>query len=352
MPGPSQSSDEKNLVTVRGEVMSVVFHNEENGYSVLRLSLDESPDAGSTTETVVGNLPAVTAGERLQAVGEWIDDPHYGRQFRARRLHAEAPVTAEGIERFLASGLIEGIGKEYARRIVDRFGTEVFDIIDHASQRLEEIEGIGAKRRRQIKASWRQQGTVRDIMVFLHGHGISAARASRIFKTYGEDAIGIVQANPYRLAEDITGIGFQTADEIAGRMGQATDAPARLRAGVDHVLKQAAGTDGHCALPREELLRRATEALRVESALVEETVTGLLSTGDLIQGHLGGKSLIFLAELHAAECAVAERVRFHAGRLTEYPEFDADAAIGWFQELAELELGAEQRAAIRDSLEK
>ena len=350
MPGQSQSSDEGNLVTVRGEVASVVFHNDENGYSVLRLVLDGA--SGATTETVVGNLPAVTAGERLQAAGEWIDDPSYGRQFRARRLHAEAPVTEEGIERFLASGLIEGIGKEYARRIVERFGTEVFDIIDHASQRLEEIDGIGAKRRRRIKASWKQQSAVRDIMVFLHGHGISAARASRIYKTYGEDAIGIVQANPYRLAEDITGIGFRTADEIASRMGQATDAPARLRAGVEHVLKQAAANDGHCALPRSELEQRAAEALRVETALVEPTVAGLVSAGDLIEEHLEGEPMLFLPELQAAEVAVAERVHFHTGRPAAYPEIKADEAIDWFQERAELELGAEQRDAVRASLEK
>ena len=350
MPEDLPVAEESNLETIRGEVVSVVFHNDENGYSVLRLALDE-PSRGSV-ETVVGNLPAVTAGERLQAAGEWFDDPHYGRQFRARRMHAEAPVSKEGIERFLASGLIEGIGKEYARRIVERFGTEVFDVIDHASQRLEEIDGIGAKRRRQIKESWKQQRSVRDIMVFLHGHGISAARASRIFKTYGEDAIGIVQSHPYRLAEDIPGIGFKTADEIAGRTGQAQDAPARLRAGIDHILKQAAANEGHGALPREELVGQAVEMLAVEEGRIAPILDEMIEGGDLIGETSESKERLYLPELHAAEVSVAERVAWLVKRPAGYPEIDAERALSWFEERAGLELGGEQRDAIRESLSR
>ncbi len=343
IPGNSQAPPEE----LRGEVESVVFHNEENGYTVLRLKLE---GRRAETETVVGNIPAITAGERIKAHGNWIDDRQYGRQFRADRLHADAPVTKEGIRRFLASGLIEGIGKEYAKRIVEKFGTEVFDIIDHASQRLEEIDGIGAKRRRRIKESWKRQRAVRDIMVFLHSHGISAARALRIFKTYGEEAVEILRANPYRLAEDISGIGFRTADEIAGKMGQAGDAPARLRAGVDYVLKQAASSGGHCALPHEELVAQGTEMLGVPEVSIEETVAGLIRAGKLVEASVGEAKLVYLPEMREAEISIAERIGHFASKPASYPEIDTERAVAWFEEKQEFRLGDEQRSAVTEAL--
>ncbi|MCB1231755.1 MAG: ATP-dependent RecD-like DNA helicase [Verrucomicrobiae bacterium] len=332
---------------IEGEVDSVVFHNDENGYSVLRLAVKGRP---GEVETVVGNIPTVNEGERLKARGVWIDDRQYGRQFRADHLQAEAPVTVEGIERFLASGLIEGVGKEYARRIVEKFGTDVFDIIDHASQRLEEIDGIGAKRRRRIKESWKQQRAVRDIMVFLHSHGISAARALRIFKTYGEDAIETLRANPYRLAEDISGIGFHTADEIAGKMGQSGEAPARLRAGIDYVLKQAASSGGHCALPFSELIAQAVEVLGVPEEAIEKTVSGMIAAEKLIEDRIGEARLIFLPEFRAAEIAIAERVRHFTQKPVSYPDIDAEKAIAWFEEKQSFQLGEEQRRAVSEAL--
>ncbi|MCB1237197.1 MAG: ATP-dependent RecD-like DNA helicase, partial [Verrucomicrobiae bacterium] len=239
MPGaPNNPDPAPDDGRIRGEVESVVFHNEENGYTVLKLRLDGKRSGDPVT--VVGNIPSVTPGENLTATGRWIQDRQYGRQFRAERIAAEAPQSAKGIERFLGSGLIEGIGKEYARRMVDKFGTEIFDVIDTASQRLEEIEGIGPKRRKQIKESWKQQKAVREIMVFLHSQGIGSARALRIYKTYGEEAVAILRGDPYRLARDIPGVGFKTADDIAQRMGLAPDSPKRLAAGLHYALREAA----------------------------------------------------------------------------------------------------------------
>ncbi len=335
--------------TIRGEVESVVFHNDENGYTVMRLRL-EGP--ASETETVIGNIPAITPGEQLRAVGEWIDDRQYGRQFRAAELRAESPVTPEGVERFLGSGLIEGIGKEYARRMVEKFGVEVLDIIEHSSQRLEEIDGIGAKRRRRIKESWKQQRAVRDIMVFLHSHGISAARALRIYKTYGEDSVEILRANPYRLAEDISGIGFRTADEIAAKMGQAHESVTRLRAGIDFVLKNAAAGEGHCALPREELIGQGVETLGVEAEPLEAAVGEMMRDGKLISDEITGAPLIFLPELHAAECVITERIRHLVETPATHPPIDADQAVTWFEEKNAFQLGGEQRRAVIEALSR
>lgn len=335
--------------TIRGEVESVVFHNDENGYTVMRMRLAEG-DAG--IETVIGNIPAITPGEQLRAVGEWIDDRQYGRQFRATELRAETPVTRVGVERFLGSGLIEGIGKEYARRMVEKFGVEVLDIIEHSSQRLEEIDGIGAKRRRRIKESWKQQRAVREIMVFLHSHGISAARALRIYKTYGEDSVEILRANPYRLAEDIVGIGFRTADEIAAKMGQAHESVSRLRAGIDYVLKNAAAGEGHCALPRGELIGQGMETLGVGADPLEATVGDLIRDGKLISDEVTGAPLIFLPELHAAECVITERVRHFAEKPAGHPAIHFDQALDWFEKKNSFQLGDEQRRAVVEALSR
>lgn len=332
---------------LRGEVESVVFHNDENGYTVLRLNRADHP---GETETVVGNIAAITAGERLKAFGNWIDDRQYGRQFRADRLQSDAPISKAGIERFLASGLIEGIGKQYAKRIVAKFGTEVFDIIDHSSQRLQEIDGIGATRRRRIKESWKRQQAVRDIMVFLHSHGISAARALRIFKTYGEEAVEVLRANPYRLAEDISGIGFRTADEIAGKLGQAGDAPPRIRAGVEYVLNQAASSGGHAALPADELMSQATEVLGVPEESIAETVAAMIRSDKLAEEQVGETLLIYLPELRDAEISIVERIRHFASTPVSYPEIEFDKAFAWFEEKNDFRLGEEQRRAVEEAL--
>jgi exodeoxyribonuclease V alpha subunit len=347
MPEARDNRPDEPARELRGEVESVVFHNDENGYTVMRLRPE-----GKKAEpvTVIGSLPAITPGERVRATGTWIDDRQYGKQFRAAKLEAEPPGSIEGIERFLGSGLIDGIGKEYAHRIVEKFGTGIFDIIDQASQRLEEIDGIGPKRRRKIKESWKQQRAVRGIMVFLHSQGISAARALRIYKTYGEGAVDVLRANPYRLAEEISGIGFKTADEIAARMGQAHDAPARLEAGIGYVLKSAATGSGHCALPLAELTRQAGEALGVDPPLLEPVVARLVAAEKLVEEIVSGERLLFLPEYHAAEISIAARIHFLASSPVDYPPIEVDRAVEWFERQSKFQLGAEQRQAVIEAL--
>src|SRR5215207_8188769 len=198
-----------------GTIERVTFHNAENGFVVLRV---EAPGFRMPI-TVIGQTPRAVAGEFVEAAGKWIDDPDFGKQFKAESLRILPPSTVEGIEKYLGSGLVKGIGKHYAKKIVAVFGARTLDIISESPTFLKEIKGIGSKRIQQIRESWRQQKTVRDIMVFLQSHGLGTAHAVRIYKTYGDRALDIVKANPYRLADDIWGIGFQTADQLALKLG-------------------------------------------------------------------------------------------------------------------------------------
>lgn len=333
---------------ITGEVESVVFHNEENGYTIMKLRPD---GRGREPLTVVGCLPGVTPGEKVHATGRWTDDRQYGKQFRADTVQAETPQSRKGIERFLGSGLIDGIGKEYASRIVKKFGENVFDIIDHTSQRLEEIQGIGPKRRRQIKKSWQQQRAVREIMVFLHGNGISTARALRIFRTYGDESVDILRANPYRLASDIAGVGFKTADGIARKMGISADSPRRLAAGIEFVLGEASGR-GHCALPRESLLEEAGETLGIsEPAILDGVLSRLQKEEKVVEEQgLGGQRLIYLPDLFHAEAAVAGRIRRLASQPAGHPPIDPERALEWFEKKSGFEFGEEQRGAVTEAL--
>ena len=260
--------------TLIGAIERVTFHNEENGYCVLRVK----PQDQSALITVVGNCPAPQSGEQLVASGEWHDDENYGAQFRAEEITTSEPGTLTGIERYLGSGLIEGIGPVYAKKMVAKFGAEIFDVIDKRSKQLEEIEGIGSKRRKEIKESWQKQKAVRQIMVFLHQYGISTARAVRIYKTYGEQSISRLRKNPYQLAQDLHGVGFKTADKIAAKLGVQPDTQARIAAGLEYVMASAV-RNGHCALPEQELIDSSTELLGIDPEKINAILDMEISAG-------------------------------------------------------------------------
>ncbi|MEM9018317.1 MAG: AAA family ATPase, partial [Verrucomicrobiota bacterium] len=331
---------------IEGTVHAIVYHNEENGYTIMQVA---SKDRG--TVTVLGHLPAVVEGEEVKAYGNWRKDKRFGSQFEADRIQAITPATGKGIERFLASGLIEGIGNAYAKRIVEKFGTETLRIIDEESQRLEEVQGIGKARRQTIKASWKRQQSVRDIMVFLHEHGLSTARALRLHKSYGAEAVNVLRADPYRLARELTGIGFKTADEIARKLGQAEDSPKRIEAGLNYTLEQAEH-QGHSALPREDLISQASETLGAERELVEAALSRLLQLGHLVREILEAHpedenlDLIFSDRLHEAESLVSKKVKTFLAADPSLPTIQPDAAIAWFERHHELNLGEEQAAAV------
>src|SRR3954469_4576959 len=234
MASPVTQTDRELLACI---VERVTFHNIDTGFCVLRVKARGHRDL----TTIVGHAATVSAGEWITASGDWVNDRTYGQQFKARFMRTSAPSSVEGIEKYLASGMIRGIGPVYASKMVKAFGEKVFDIIEGASDRLREVDGIGALRAKRIVGAWAEQKIVREIMVFLHSHGVGTARAVRIYKTYGVDAVQVMTENPYRLARDIRGIGFKTADAIAIRLGIEKTAMIRVRAGISYALVEAMG---------------------------------------------------------------------------------------------------------------
>src|SRR5512132_1522507 len=307
-----------------GLVERVTFHNEDNGFCVLRVKARGQRDL----ITVVGHAAAIGAGEFVQASGRWINDRTHGVQFRADFLRAAPPTTAEGIEKYLASGMIKGIGPIYAKKLVKAFKEQVFDVIEQTPQRLQEVDGIGPKRAESMVAAWADQKAIREIMIFLHSHGVGTARAVRIFKTYGPDAIRVISENPYRLARDIRGIGFKSADLIAGKLGIEKTAMIRARAGVSYALTEAMD-EGHCGLPCEQLLTMAATLLEVPAAIIEGALEMELQDGEVVTDTVDERPCIFLAGLHRAERAIAGRLRTLASGSLPWPVIDAEKAIPW-----------------------
>jgi exodeoxyribonuclease V alpha subunit len=331
--------------SLSGLIERVTFFNEENGWAVLKVKAKGHRDQ----VTVLGSLPSVSAGEWVTAQGRWVQDREFGLQFRAEMLNSTAPTTKEGIEKYLCSGMVKGIGPVYAKKLVAKFGEQIFEVIETASARLEELDGIGPKRRKRIKDAWAEQKVIRQIMVFLHSNGVSTSRAVRIYKTYGENAIEKVQANPYALAKDIHGIGFKTADQIAQKIGIPVDSLIRACAGLSHVLIEATG-EGHCALPLEVLKDEAGKLLLVDDKIVTEALERTLAGKDLVKETINGQELIFLPYLKRAEEIIAGRIKNLAAAPSMFPSIDFDKAVGWCREKTGKELAPSQRAALKLAL--
>ena len=290
--------------SLSGLIERVTFHNEDTGFAVLKVKAKGHRDLVS----VVGSLASVSPGEWVTAEGQWIQDREFGQQFKAEMLTSTAPTTREGIEKYLSSGMVKGIGPVYAKKLVGQFGETIFSVIETSSALLEDVDGIGPKRRKLIKEAWAEQKVIRNIMVFLHSHGVSTSRAVRIYKTYGEEAVEKVRANPYSLARDIHGIGFKTADQIAQKVGIPGDSLIRACAGLNHVLLEATG-DGHCALPVEFMKDEAGKLLMVDAKIVDTALERTLADNDLVKETVDGQELIFLPALKRAEEGIAARIR-------------------------------------------
>ena len=331
--------------SVCGLVERVTFHNEENGWSVLKVRARGHREL----VTVLGSLPSVSPGEWIEARGRWIQDREFGLQLRSDTLQASPPDSPEGIERYLGSGMVRGIGPSYARKLVAKFGTEIFEVIENASARLEEISGVGPKRRLRIKQAWNEQKAVRRIMVFLHGHGVSTSRAVRIHKTYGEEAIEIVRNDPYRLARDIPGIGFKTADQIALRVGLAPDSPQRIDAGLQHALHEATNS-GHCALPFDLLRDEAARLLDVSTDQILSGIERALAARELIRESIDGHDLLFLPHLKRAEDAIARSLLARTTTPPPFAHIDAAAELPDIEATTGRPLAPSQRDALFTTL--
>jgi exodeoxyribonuclease V alpha subunit len=328
-----------------GLVERVTFHNSDNGFCVLRAKARGHRDL----ITVVGHAAIITAGEWITASGEWVNDHTHGQQFKARFMRTSAPTSIDGIEKYLGSGMIRGIGPVYAKKMVKAFGEKVFDIIEAEPERLREVTGIGLVRAKRITDAWAEQKIIREIMVFLHSNGVGTARAVRIYKTYGVDAVQVMTENPYRLARDIRGIGFKTADAIAMKLGVEKTAMIRIRAGISYALTEAMD-DGHCGLPTEELVPLAVELLEVSIELVQTALDLELAEGTVIAATVGETACVFLGGLYRAEQVIAERLLRLANGKLPWPYIDPEKALPWVEQKTGLSLAKSQIDAIRLSL--
>jgi exodeoxyribonuclease V alpha subunit len=354
----AQPTEVQSTEVLAGSIERVTFHSAESGFCVLRIKARGHRDL----VTVVGHAAEISAGEWVTVSGTWVNSREHGQQFKASFLKASAPTTAEGIEKYLGSGMIRGIGPIYASKLVGAFGAAVFEVIEQAPERLREVPGIGKVRASRIAQAWADQKVVREIMVFLHSHGVGTARAVRIFKTYGNEAVQVMAENPYRLARDIRGIGFRTADAIAARLGIEATAMIRLRAGVNYALLEASG-EGHCGLPTAELLKLAGELLAVERpdeapanrvplepAVIQTALDLELSEGSVVADTLAGEGAIFLAHLHRDERRIGEALQELAQGAAPWGTINAERAIAWVEQRLGLELAASQQAAVEQAL--
>lgn len=329
-----------------GVVERVVFHNEDNGFAVLRVRVRGSFQPA----TVVGRVPLVSQGETIRASGAWKNDPNHGVQFSADRLAVSPPDSLDGIRRYLGSGRVHGVGPKMAKRLVKAFGEDVFEVIENEPDRLKDVPGIGPKRASRLSEGFKDQKAVREIMVFLQTHGLGSARAAQIYRAYGADAATLLTEDPYRLARDIRGIGFRIADSIGASLGKDREGLPRARAGLGYTLEQARGA-GHCGLPRAELLEQAQELLKIPEEILVTALSDEQQAGRLVATRLNGEEAVFLPLLLSAERAITRRL----GELIRadppsWADIDAGKALAWVEKRLDVTLAPTQRAAVETSL--
>ncbi len=338
--------------TLSGVIERVTFHNLDNGYCVLKVQAKGHRELVA----VVGHLSAALAGEFIEATGEWVSDRAHGQQFQAAELRTTPPHTTAGIAKYLGSGLVKGIGPKYAQKIVDVFGDKTLDVIEQSPAFLKQVKGLGPKRIELIRNSWKQNQAVHKIMAFLQSFGIGTARAVRIYKTYGENAVEQVRSNPYRLSTDIWGVGFRTADELALKLGIPRDSPRRAEAAVRYVLQEAS-SKGHVGLPQElvreqtaaltditpEIVQKAIDDLRVQDELVLEQTTPSLALPSQTD-------LLYLKSLHLAECGVARGMLALCAGVHPLPAVDVAKALAWVEQKMGIEFAEAQREAVRQAI--
>ena len=329
-----------------GTIERVTYHNADNGFCVIRVKVKGHKDL----VTVTGNVPSISAGEYIKCSGIWHNDRNHGKQFKADFLKSLPPETLEGIERYLGSGLIKGIGAHFAKRLVSAFGDKVFEVIENKPDLLSTVEGIGKIRAQSICSNWQDQKIIREIMVFLQSHGVGTTRATRIYKTYGEKAIEVVSQNPYQLAKDIRGIGFVSADMIAGNLGIAKDSLVRARAGVAHVLLEAT-SDGHCGLPKEILVQNSAKLLEIEKDLIELAIAEEIKLKSLVLDTLNNIDTVFLTSYYIYEKNIAKILLNLAKSPVLWDKTDTTTIIPLVEKELNITLAESQKLAIDKALD-
>ena len=326
---------------ITGVVDKVSFFSESSGFSVLRLLRKGERDS----MTVVGCVAAVTIGQHIEAVGCWHNDKSWGIQFKARHIGVIPPDTLEGIARYLSSGMVKGVGPHLAKVLVGAYGMEVFTVIEDYPEKLRELPGIGKKRLQQIVAGWAEQKAVKKIMLFLQSHGVSTARIVRIYRAYGDEAVAVVSANPYRLIHDIPGIGFKSADQIARNIGIPMDSPLRARAGIGYTLQELS-LEGHCRVPEPILLVACRRLLTIPETVLEEALRQELSIGTIIVVEEEEEKSYYLVSLFRAETGVARSIhRIMQGELP-WKNLNPAKVIPEAEKYSSIELSESQRSAV------
>ncbi len=328
-----------------GSVERITFHQPDTGFCVLRIKVQGQREFVN----LVGKLANVSVGESIQATGEWINNKSHGLQFNATECHVVAPTTQLGMEKYLASGAIKGIGPETAKALLLKFGEKIFDVIELEPDALLKIPGMGKKRRDLIVESWAEQKAIREIMTFLYSHGIGTTRAMRIFKKYGTQAIARISENPYYLALDIEGFGFASADQIAMRMGMSPHAMERAEAGIRHVL-QAQANNGHCAMNKANLLAEAITILAIPEAIIEAALAQELLANHIKAELINTETCYYLANLFNAEKIVADHIKRLDQGKPKWGKLDLAELIPWVEQKTALELSESQKAAIKLAL--
>lgn len=326
---------------LNGSIERVTFHSQDTGFCVLRVKIRGHNDL----ITVTGSAAAVSPGEYIDCDGNFVNDRQYGLQFKATRLAIVQPGTIEGIEKYLGSGMIKGIGPHFAKKLVKAFGEEVFFVIEQNPELLLQLPGIGRVRMERVIAGWAQQKAVREIMIFLQSYGVGTSRAVRIYKTYGNDAIAKVSENPYRLALDIYGIGFKTADTIAGKLGIPADSPMRAQAGVRHALQELSA-QGHCACEYKELAQTTGKLLEIKENLAAEAIEHELAADNLVAEDLDGKKLVYLKSLHQAEVGVVNNLNRLKSGGSPWSTININNALNGLGENSNVILSESQKEAL------
>lgn len=347
MSGPDTSKQK-----ISGVLERIIFYNEENAYCVAEISVTE----GRPSVTVLGNLPGIQCGETLALTGEWTRHPSHGDQFKVSQFKSELPASIHGIRKYLGSGMVHGIGKSYARKIVDHFGADTLRVISEDSKRLREVPGIGSQRAKSIKAAWEEQAAVRDLMIFLQTYGVTPSQCVRLVKKYGAGAKRLLQDQPYRLAEDIERIGFKTADKLALNLGFPTNCKERVDAGILHTL-QSLEDDGHTLGTHAVITEQAIQLLRVEPTLIQQRIRALCDEERLyaLQALDEKQELLGPAcqrpKLAGAEKIIADAIHRIDQTESTIPPIKLEAALKWAQERASLDFAPQQSAALSQALQ-